>query len=531
VGKSWITSAYVCWLLLRDPELKILVVSASKDRSDAFSIFTKRLIADLEALKHLTPDPRNGDRDSNVAFDVRGCKPHHAPSVKSVGITGQMTGSRADYIVLDDVEVVNNSETALQREKLLSRIAEAGGAILTPDARDGKKGGVVFLGTPQIEDSIYGKLPERGYDFRIWPAEVPDKIEPYGGLLAPGILDMGPPGSPTDPARFDKAELAERRLEYGRAGYSLQFQLDTSLADMDRHPLKLGDFIVMDTDVDVAPDKVVWGSGEDQEHHGLPLVGLPGDRFFKPLKVSDEWSPYSGAVLYIDPSGRGKDETGYAVVKYLHGQLIVRAWGALEGGYEPKALAKLAKVAADEKVNEVLIEDNFGDGMFRELFNPVLRDIYVTEDGKGCVVEGDHVTGQKELRIIDSIEPALSAHRIILDLAVVKGAIQDRSRSYDPEAGLKANFYQLTRLTRDRGSLKYDDRVDALAGAVRYWTERMSTDIQEAATERDHERREEIVSLYEDSLLDKQMRHGAPSQKAKRPTTWGGRDHSRVRIQ
>ena len=104
------------------------MVSASKDRADSFSIFTKRLIADLPALRHLKPDPNQGDRDSNVAFDVRGCKPHHAPSVKSVGITGQMTGSRADYIVLDDVEVVNNSETALQREKLLNRIAEAGGA-------------------------------------------------------------------------------------------------------------------------------------------------------------------------------------------------------------------------------------------------------------------------------------------------------------------------------------------------------------------------------------------------------------------
>jgi hypothetical protein len=293
VGKSWITSAFVCWLLSRDPELKILVVSASKDRADAFSIFTKRLISDFPALRHLKPDPTQGDRDSNVQFDVRGCKPAHAPSVKSVGITGQMTGTRADYIVLDDVEVVNNSETALQREKLLNRIAEAGGAILTPAAQQGKHGGVVFLGTPQVEDSIYGKLPESGYTFRIWPAEVPASPDAYGGHLAPGVLDLGPPGTPVDPKRFSKAELAERRLEYGRAGYALQFQLDTTLADLDRHPLKLGDFIVMDTDVDVCPDKAVWGSGVDQEHHGLALVGLPGDRFFKPLKVSEEWSPYS----------------------------------------------------------------------------------------------------------------------------------------------------------------------------------------------------------------------------------------------
>ena len=37
VGKSWITSAYVVWLLYMNPQLNILVVSASKSRSDDFA--------------------------------------------------------------------------------------------------------------------------------------------------------------------------------------------------------------------------------------------------------------------------------------------------------------------------------------------------------------------------------------------------------------------------------------------------------------------------------------------------------------
>jgi len=96
VGKSWITSAFVCWLLLNNPQLKILVVSASKERSDAFSIFTKRLINEVPMLQHL----RAGEdqRDSNIAFDVGPATAAHAPSVKSIGITGQLTGSRADVI-------------------------------------------------------------------------------------------------------------------------------------------------------------------------------------------------------------------------------------------------------------------------------------------------------------------------------------------------------------------------------------------------------------------------------------------------
>ena len=42
---------------------------------------------------------------------------HQAPSVKSVGITGQLTGSRADLMILDDIEVPGNSLTELMREK------------------------------------------------------------------------------------------------------------------------------------------------------------------------------------------------------------------------------------------------------------------------------------------------------------------------------------------------------------------------------------------------------------------------------
>ena len=63
-------------------------------------------------------------RWSRISFDVL-CSPHQAPSVKSVGITGQLTGSRADLMILDDVEVPGNSMTELMREKLLQLCTEA----------------------------------------------------------------------------------------------------------------------------------------------------------------------------------------------------------------------------------------------------------------------------------------------------------------------------------------------------------------------------------------------------------------------
>ena len=100
VGKSWITAAYVLFRLYHNPQLKILVVSASKERADNFSTFTLRLINDVPWLEHLAP--KNGQRNSKISFDVGPAKPDQSPSVKSVGLFGQLTGSRADIIIADD---------------------------------------------------------------------------------------------------------------------------------------------------------------------------------------------------------------------------------------------------------------------------------------------------------------------------------------------------------------------------------------------------------------------------------------------
>ena len=493
IGKSWITSAYAMWLLRRDLEKKVLVVSASKDRSDAFSIFTKRLLNEVDFLQHLAPDPRKGDRDSNVAFDVRGCRPAHAPSVKSVGITGQIAGSRADYIIGDDIEVPNNSETATQREKLRARVAELGGAVLTPESQN-PDGGVTLLGTFQVEDSLYLSMEDKGYTLRLWPSEMPESLDTYGGRLAPKIAtSLLAPGAATDPMRFDTPELTERLVEYGPSGYALQFMLDTSPADEDKHPLKLRDFIVTDIDVDIAPDFLVWSGSDPNTLEHLPNVGLIGDRFQGPMKIAPDFSPYQDTLLYVDPSGRGKDQTAYAILKFLNGMIFLYDWGSFDGGYEKDTLTKIAMLARNAKVNHIVVENNFGDGMYEQLLQPVVDKFvsFTMKDGekrKGCTVEGHRAKGQKEVRAIDTLEPVLASHRVVIDTALVKRITASKEKSRDPDAVLKSGFYQLTRLTKARGCLKYDDWIDAFSGGVRWWTERLGLDVHSEARSRKAER-------------------------------------------
>jgi len=466
VGKSWITSAYVCHQLLMNPQRNILVVSASKNRADDFSTFTQRLISEMPILKHLIP--RDDQRHSKISFDVAPARASHAPSVKSLGVTSQLTGSRADLIIADDVESANNSQTQLMRDRLSETVKEFD-AIIKPDV-----GRIIFLGTPQTEMSLYNDLEERGFKTKIWTALYPTEVQTInlGSKLALIIRDelkQNPKlkGKPTDPGRFDETDLMEREASYGRSGFQLQFMLDTTLSDLERYPLKLNDCIVLSgvESWKEAPAKIQWASGTDQVKaidSELPNVGLKGDYWVAPMYTSPEYTKFEGSVMSIDPSGRGADRTGYAVVKMLHGVLYLTDCGALEGGYSDITLERLATIAKQQDVNQVIIESNFGDGMATALLKPVMSKIH------NCSIEEVRHSKQKELRIIDTLEPVMNQHRLVVSQELIKNDFQ---LPIDHQL-----FKQMTRITRDRGALKHDDALDALSIGVAYWIERMDRD-------------------------------------------------------
>jgi hypothetical protein len=503
VGKSYITAAYVVHQLLLDPQLKFMVVSASKARADDFSTFTQRLIMELPMCRHLIP--KDSQRWSKIAFDVAPAKASGSPSVKSVGVTGQLTGSRADIIIADDVEVPNNSMTHMMREKLGETVKEFD-AVLKPTGK------IIYLGTPQNEMSLYNVLLNRGYEMRVWPARYPtlERAEKaYGGKLAPTLYESlqtnleAVYGLPTDPKRFDDDDLLERELSYGRSGFALQFMLDTSLSDANKYPLKLSDLLVYSCDKETAPEKLVYGIFKPLPD--LPNVGLSGDKFYAPEDTIGR-ADYTGSVLAIDPSGRGSDETAYAVVKMLNGFLHVVDAGGVAGGYSEGTLQHLCDLAKIHKVNLVLVESNFGDGMFTELLKP-----YLLKTHPVAVEEVRH-SKQKEHRIIDTLEPVMNQHKLVIDPKVIQKdyeSVQDMP----PEKGIKYMLtYQMTRITKQRGALAHDDRLDVLAMAVQYWVDQMASDadVQIAS------RKEELL----DTELDKFMSHMNVGNKDSQEAGW-----------
>ena len=219
VGKSYITSAYVLWLLHWNPDEKVLVISASKERADAFVLFTRRLIQEVPLLSSLIPNRNRGDRDSSVSFDVGSCTPAHSPSVKAMGVTGQLAGSRASTIVLDDVEVPANSFTPSQREKLSEAIKEVDAILLPANKELRVDPKVRVLGTPQSMQTVYAQLEERGYKPRIWPIVVPGEstLTGYRGNLAPSSPSASrgrtstSAGFPTEPSVSLSSSCSPRR--------------------------------------------------------------------------------------------------------------------------------------------------------------------------------------------------------------------------------------------------------------------------------------------------------------------------------
>jgi len=468
VGKSWITGAFVLWTLFNDPERKIMIISASKERADNMSIFLQKLIIETPWLSHLRPK-QDDSRWSRISFDVA-CSPHQAPSVKSVGITGQLTGSRADLMILDDIEVPGNSMTELMREKLLQLCTEAE-SILTPksDSR------IMYLGTPQTTFTVYRKLAERSYRPFVWPSRYPrkSKLSQYEGLLAPQIQEDLEAGAlewdVTDPDRFDNDDLIEREASMGRSNYMLQFQLDTSLSDAEKFPLKMADLVITSVNPNTAPDNVVWCSDPQNVIKDLPTVGLPGDYFYSPMQLVGDWQDYSETICSVDPSGRGTDETAAAFLSQRNGFIYLHEMRAFRDGYSDYTLLNILDGCKKYGVTKIVIETNFGDGIVSELFRKHLssRKQYVD-------IEEVRANVRKEDRIIDSLEPVLNQHRLVVDRSVVEWDYRSNKDEAPELRLLYMLFYQMSRMCREKGAVKHDDRLDCLAQGVQYFTDALS---------------------------------------------------------
>lgn len=506
-AKSTLAALYAVWRIIQRPSTIVLIVSGGEKQASEVATLVVRLITTWDILEYLRPDKNAGDRASVEAFDV-----HYAlkglnksPSVACVGITANLPGKRADLLIPDDVETTKNGMTATQRAQLMHLTKEFSSICISGD--------ILYLGTPQTKDSVYNTLPGRGYGVRIWPGRfpTPDEVEKYGSRLAPYVADRlladsslqtgggvdGTRGKPTDPARYDEEALREKELDQGPEGFALQFMLDTSLADAARQQLKLSDFLVANFDSDRVPEVLVYQAAPKYAAQLPVSFPVPMTTMYNPVPVDCAFVVPGMRMMYIDPAGGGADEMAFGISTAVGPYIHVLDVGGLKGGLSGKNPGLLCDLIRKHEVTVVQVESNMGHGLFEINLRAELEkratgytdretgEVFPPDPFfKGVGVIGEYSTNQKERRIIDSMVSAAQRHRIILHRQVFESdELYGRQHSAD-KRNLYSVFQQISSITTDRNSLAHDDRIEALAGCVRYWKGVLALDENKAAEAR-----------------------------------------------
>lgn len=499
VGKTTLAAIYAVFRIIHDPKTRVLIFSAGGGLASEISNWIIQIIEGIPLFAFMSPDEQNGDRSSVKSYDVhwlfRGSE--KSPSIKCLGVNSNAQGSRADLVLADDIESLKNSRTVPMRELLVEQSKEFESICSTGD--------IVYLGTPQFAESIYNDLPSRGYDVRIWTGRYPNKVqmENYGEMLAPMLARdaandhslmtggglTGLEGQPTNPLMLNEELLQEKYKSQGASKYQLQFMLNTRLSDSDRFPLKINNLIFADFNAAKAPSGLVWCNDPRARFHDKLFSSQATDKMYGPLAGEYELREFDKKVMYIDVAGGGKngDETAYAIVGTIASDVYVIDWGAVPGGFEKERMLKVIDAAKRNGVKDVRIEKNFGNGAYRAMIEPLFQTRWPVS------ITDDWVASQKELRIIDNLEPLLTAHRLIMRKELVVRDIVSCGKYGTNDQKTYSGFFQLSMITRDKGCLKHDDRLDALAGAVAAVVENVNFD---GVVELEKQRKQEVNDWF-----------------------------------
>ncbi|QYW05817.1 terminase large subunit [Vibrio phage vB_VpaP_G1] len=302
-------------------------------------------------------------------------------------------------------------------------------------------------------------------------------MEKYPDVMSGGGVN-GDQGIPIEPRFLGEEVLQKKERDQGPAWFQLQHMLNTRLMDAERYPLKSENIIGMPLRVgDDLPLTVKRG----YDFYDYQIEGKTY-RLARAHSLSDSLAPPTGTCFYIDPAGGGKgrgthggDESGWACTSFLNGNIFIMGYGGVRGGYDNGQMHELIRLIKYHKPTVIKIEQNFGYGAFRAVFMPLLREEY-----PDCEVLDDFVTGQKETRIIDTLEPIIARGSLIMAESAIKSEPQSLAKHPDVNRITYCMMYQMNSITRDRDSLIHDDRLDALAGSCSHWEQQLMVD-QKAA--------------------------------------------------
>ena len=166
---------------------------------------------------------------------------------------------------------------------------------------------------------------------------------------------------------------------------------------------------------------------------------------------------------------------------------------AYRDGYSDNTLLDILKGCKKYKANTLVVETNFGDGIVSELFKK-----HIQQTKQRILIDEVRANVRKEDRIIDSLEPVLNQHRLIVNKPVIDWDYRSNPEAAPEQRLLYMLFYQMSRMCRMKYAVKHDDRLDCLAMGVKYFTDALSISAQEQINLRKREEWDDILEQFLD---------------------------------
>lgn len=405
-GKSTLVGLFAAWLLYRKPELRILVLAAD------FSL-AKKMVRNVKRIIELHPlcegmKPSKADQWAADRFTVNRPMELRDPSMLARGIDSNITGSRADIVICDDLEVPNTSDTESKRADLRERLLEIS-YVLVPGGTE------LYVGTPHNFFTIYADEPKTEY------GEDRAFLEGYHALRIPVFNAQG---NSAWPERFSAINLERIKLQTGPNKFASQMMLQ---------PVNIAEGRLN-------PDLLKLYAGELDYTRELGALFLNGTRmvsasaFWDPAFASARGDRSVLACVFADEEGNF----------YLHRTAYIKS-DCGPGDDEATAQCRMvAGIAKELHLPSIAVETN-GIGKF---LPAILRNELAKAHAPSAVVDITS-TRAKNDRILEAFDAPMAAGRLYVHHSVTKTPFMTEIREWQPG--------------RSKG---HDDGLDAAAGAI-----------------------------------------------------------------
>jgi hypothetical protein len=410
-GKSTLIGLFCVWLLTQNPNVRILVLAADLALARKMVRNIKRIIEKHPLSKHLKPE--DADQWGTDRFTVRRSLELRDPSVLAKSILTNLTGTRADVVICDDVEVPKTCDTPDKRGELRERLLELE-YIVT------QGGTQIYVGTPHSWFTLYADTPR---------AEIDEEgvfLEGFERLVIP-ILNKA--GESAWPERFTREDIEAIRKRTGPAQFTSQMMC---------LPVNISEGCFDPDNLRIYDEEIGY-----TEAGRVPVLTLSGRKLFS---VRAWWDPAFGsdrgdrsilAIVYTDEVGE----------YWLHHLAVLRVKsGKTEEDAASQQCRAVADLARRFHLPAVAVETN-GIGKFL----PGILRRELGKKGIGCTVTEITSRRAKTMRILEAFDAVLAARALHVHRAVLDTPFLHELSEWRPVQG---------------NSTQHDDAIDAVAGAL-----------------------------------------------------------------